>query len=1031
MLGLAGGSRVACVAALVLLATAAPASAQLGPVQGVADATAESVTSAPGEIEALANGEQSAPTTASNILCPPASEVGALLDEHADETPLGGVGAGLTSLACSADLLQFDFFTRWTPAGGSPQTRTTRAVVGVPTLLEADGDSQPDLIGTLTVSGNDLAMVVERFPGEEGAVPASVEAVLTDSSRRVIGREHLAFGYDARADRAPGKFTLSTPVETLLRPQSQYRFDVAQEGRGETIALLGSVFDGGIANRRNPTEVRLDYGASPDTASVEASTGDGVTATLTTNRPGPATLSGRIVDGSAVDSVEVGFEDLPTSLTLGLDSDTGTVTYSASAPMNRLSAKVDTSAPTFLNARHFEATLLSVPQALTLTLGQDASNITLEADEPIGQLDFRARSADRAYPDIPAGEAGATVDATGGELALALRLFDLRRIAVSLDPIVFEADMRGGQTFTIDARLPGSGGPIEADIVFDPLPAQISFTVDSDTGELSYEGSAPMDRLFASVRSGSPVLLEATHVEAEMLSVPQSFDLTVGQESDEFALTADQPIGQIDIKARSANRSFPAIPAGEAGVVYDDRGPELALALRVFQLERLAVRPDPLLLEAKMEGGRKFTATVDLDTSGGPVHAEALFDRLPAVVSVGLRDLSAGGSALDLTGSAPIGFLRLAAEGVELLPGADNLEVEINDLPTNVSVELPETGELAKLVANAPIGQLRIAASDDGGALPARSYLPGDTVRNDLFRFRDVPGDFAIGIRLTAVREIGVNLDPVNLTLKQDASRTRPVDIDASFLNGTTPITVTGLLNKPHSTTSISVVLTSGQATRVVFDNSANMASFELHARNLGSVKSADAVFTNVSKRLSMCLDPGPRCQRPNPHGLSRYSPTVASIDFDDFGSQNAGQFTTLNANIELTSGDPVQISNLRFRNLSLDFGDSGQTASCLGQKIPKVHLFFDSRGQQFVMNSIKLPPTIRDFRIGTDGNPATASNRLVKVEGWNFACAGIDSEARGSMNCGGQRNLTVSLGALGNVNLLNFLGFQLVPVCS
>lgn len=998
-------------------------------VEGVVAGAAETVEKAPGEAQRLLSGEQGPLTTAANILCPSASGVDDLVQEHLADTPIGPLGAGLTSLVCSAGLLEFDFHTRWSRPGGGTVTRTTSATAGIPTPLNVDDDPEPDLTGTITLTGgDDVALVVERVSGETADLPVAVEAVLTDTEMRVFGRRHLAFGYDARGDRAPDELNIATPVDTLLGPQGEYRFDLTQTGRGESIALIGALFDGDPVNRTNPTDVRLEYGASPDQASVRARVRDEVNATLTTNRPGPAELSGRVVENGSEDTVVVGLHDLPSQLDLTFDGDAGKVVYDASATMDRLTARLDTAEPTFLNARHFEATLLDLPQHVEITAGRGSNDFALVADEPIGQIDLRARSENRAYPEVPAGEAGAIFDATAGELGLALRVFGLRKIAATFDPVRIETDMEGGRVFTVDATLADG---TEADLTLDKLPAQLTLAIDAATGTVTYGASDPMDRLAAVVKRPEAIFLGAGHVEATLLDVPTGFTLAVGQDVSQFELAADQPIGQIDLKAKSPNRAFPDIAAGQAGVAFDATGGELGMALRVFGLNRLAVSLDPVQLETDMAEGRVFTIDAKLDQDPGepPIHATGVIDELPATFSVGIEDLpeAQGGSRLHLEGSDPIDFLRLATTGLELLPGADKVELEINGIPTEVSVDLPESGQLAGLTASDHIGQIRLVASDGDGTLPV------DTVAGsgpDLFRFRDVPGDFEVAARLTAVRALGVNLDPINLTLQQDPAKTRPVDIDAAFESGGEDVTVDGLLNKPSATTSLSVVLDDGQPARLVFENAANVGRLELDAEGLGSVAQADVRLDNIPRYLSVCLDPGPGCRR----GGSRPYPTDVSVDFEDNGTQTSG-FTTLNAVIELTSGDPVSITNLRFRELAMDFGQ-GSNFSCKGVTIPRMYLFLDSDDRPFVMNSIKFPPTVRDFRIGTDGNNARGQNRLVTLKGPNdvflLGCIGLDTSASGSLACGGQRALIIRAGFLGDINVLDFPIFgQLLPVCS
>ena len=74
--------------------------------------------------------------------------------------------------------------------------------------------------------------------------------------------------------------------------------------------------------------------------------------------------------------------------------------------------------------------------------------------------------------------------------------------------------------------------------------------------------------------------------------------------------------------------------------------------------------------------------------------------------------------------------------------------------------------------------------------------------------------------------------------------------------------------------------------------------------------------------------------------------------------------------------------------------------------------------------------------------SPATAGLRVARMQGWGTRgrrqglAAGprgdtvLDQRTSGSLNCGGQRSLVTRFDGI-DVNLLNHLGQQLLPVCS
>jgi hypothetical protein len=316
--------------------------------------------------------------------------------------------------------------------------------------------------------------------------------------------------------------------------------------------------------------------------------------------------------------------------------------------------------------------------------------------------------------------------------------------------------------------------------------------------------------------------------------------------------------------------------------------------------------------------------------------------------------------------------------------------------------------------------------------LPARS-IGGDPLLGDFFRY-DASSDrvSAMG-RLTAMRDLAVSFNPFMLALDQDASSTRALELDALLGDG---VGLEALLNRPHASTSISTVFSPGGPTRVMFDNSGKMERFELAAWGIEGSEAVHLALDNVSPRLSMCMDAGPACQRPNPHGVQRYSTTEtthSSMDLDDFGTHGSGSGpafrTTMNAFIDQGEDtDPIQFTNIRFRNLGLDIQDANGAHISNCGTLPRLSMFVDSRGHPFVINQVAHPGLADSLRLGTDGNPARASNRLSKINGWSsgfLGClGGTDQSHSGALSCGGQTQVVLRT-ELGTINAVNLFAFS------
>lgn len=1394
-------ARIVGVGTVVALASATPAHAQLGGIvkkttSAVSTAVSGTAATALPSTGAVLSGDQGLLPTASQLLCPTAQSLADILNTPGlGELGVGTVGQGLATLTCSAGLLEYRFETTFRRADGTTVSRTTPATIGVPTALNVDDDVTPDLLGTISFTGsNSIGLTINRAAGETATLPVSVQAVLHDRTRKTLGRTHLAFGYDARHDRAPGAFTLSTAADTVLRPDGTYNLTVAQQQRGSRIALTAGIFDGTYAVPVNPTDVRLDYGASPDTATISARVGDEVSASLAQNRVGPATLSGRVVDGLRAEAFSAAITDLPASLNMtartgedvsatynasatvsriraaftrleagttrqkavlnlddvptgfsaAMDDGAGTITTTGGAlgvteigiangeprfldgepayvnadddglvgstalripgleratftigdapsisakiaatpllarvhdPARTISARVDQlpdefdltfdldagrldfdgkgtgidrvtltgdgSQPIFGRATTLRGTLEGIPARTIATLdaGNGRGGVTIEGGGAIGKVELVASNGDL---ELPAGEGDGAIyrDVTGGEFLVAARVHDLREVRfdtsgttqvravtrggpfslglrtddvdadgeildlpadatlglgledgqITFDGADADGQDAGIELLTLQARLaqpllgsgdrikarierlpahvtlgfaqdsggasltadqpirlielqawedgkpepempadqgailrdrPGqdfelaarvrelkalrldltdairlrtetAGGLFTADIdtqslraraTIDQLPTVLDLGLDLDSGRVTYSGAAPVDRISVDLGGDEPLFLGGTDFAIDLLSVPTAFALTIGQDLDEsILLETDQPIGQIDVSASSPGREAPVIPDGEAGAKLDSTDGKLGLALRVFDLRRMAVDTAPIALEATMRPGTPFRVDAKLDSPDGPpappLHVLADIENLPASFRVALADLNpagsetSGGTKLEYSASNDVGRIRIKADGVALLEGADGIEAELGGVPRAFTLALPDqpqTGPkppLASLTVGGgqAIGELRLAA---GG-----SPMPATGQPDDLFSYNGDPAAFGVAVRLTGLSGLSMNLDPVNLVLDQVPSTTKPITLDASLpQEGGDPATVTGVLDKPTGHTEVGVVLpdpdvTPAQPTRLQLRNGTaaapgTMGRISLNLTNLGSIPAASFSLTNIARALDACLATDGACRPADrlPSPLSDYVRSNAnvfgyrerpdttqsgtaggqnrpyaaqvSMDFNDLGTSgngsSIGSMTTMNATIDLgNGGQPVQVQNVRFHRLALDFGMPGTTFSYLGQDVPRLYLFVDSVNRPFVLNKIAYPPTISDFRLGTDSDPAVANRRLVWLPGRKSGGAALDPRATGSLDCGGGKSLKSD-----GIDLLNFpLVGQLIPVC-
>ncbi|MDO9409279.1 hypothetical protein [Patulibacter sp.] len=872
----------------------------------------------------------------------------------------------------------------------------------------------------------------------------------------------------AIALRAPettqGAFGLSSEGE-IDRIEVQ-----AANGAGELPTVPGAATDAGALVDTTDGRFRLaarvfrlrSVSVAPSPAAVDLRTGVAQTFRIDARTPGARAGSDPLHLTALV-------RDLPTALKIGLqDGDTPRLTYAADAPVSELSVEaeglglVEGADRLRLALRDLDgdgALAFRAPEGVDDRIGLTTDGLT------IGRLDVAATGGGLDYPSVPGGDdaAGAFVDTTGGAFRLAARILRPESVTLGTSPVSLALKTGVAQPFRVDATVPGSGdgaAPVhlQADILDLPERLTLGLEDGADGTRLRYAADAPVETIDVT-GTGIPLVDGADKLHVRLSGVEGDGAIGVRSGDDgRIGLTADGvAVKTVEVEAADAGSPFPSVPgpADGAGAFLDTTGGAFRLAARVFELRSITVDPDPITLEATTGVAKPFrvdatlAAAADAPAGTAPTHVEALVEDLPTTFKLGLADADDGGSKLAYQASERVSRLEVEATGVPILEGTDRIAAAVRDVPKAFDLTLPsQEGDVARPLATlgigdgeAAIGELRLAAgATDLPATGLQADGTNDPAVADRFEYRSAdPAAIGVGVRLTGVKGLNLGLDPIAIRLDQDETRTKPVDLVATLPGeaGAPAATINGRFSKTSASTSIAAVLQDGQPTRLTFGNARNLDRLTLNATNLGSIPKLDLALDNLPRTLNVCVDSAGGCRRANPNalsggtaaGLNRPYAAQTSIDLDDAGTQLAGQRTTLNASLPV-DGNVVNVENLRFRNLGLDLGQSG-TFKYAGQDIPRIYLFADSRGQPFTINRIQYPGTIESFKIGTDASPATATNRIVWLRGTKgFLGAQFDNLQAGTLNCGGQRELSVKVLGL-NINILNIFGQQVLPVCS
>ena len=963
-------------------------------------------------------------TTLTRTLCPIVTQ----LDDAVEPVPVVRDVTGLVrALVCNLGVLEYRFHTVWEGPGGQRIERTHNAVIGVPTPLNVDNKPGSDVNGTIAPVGLGLQLAIQR---QNTNVPlaASVEAVIKDPTGS-LGAENVAVGYDQLGDRVPRKFTARLDLSKLAVGESSLGIKVTQHSPGDDTDVIASMFDGTPSDRQNATTGRIEFDNSPTDLGIDLALGDPLVATLSTNTPGPVNATVSTTDGTDTSNFSAKIQDLPNKMTLSVGQASPRVVYTGTdaggnpVAIDHLALTADSTTPLFSRATNLAARIDGLPSGTELSLDQASNQVTLDATQAIGKVELFAGSQPEAPGDLPpAGEQGARiVDRPADPYVIGARVRGLRSLAAGLnEPYTLHTETAGGP-FGIEAILPD----VEASIGINDLPTVLDLTADLAGGQIAYTGAGEIDEIGIDVASATPLFLDANEVGLLLQGVPTSFTLNLAPSFDNFAFTADNGIDKIEAKAKSPSAADDSgvLAANDAGAVLRKVGANTFVFARVFNLQELAVGLNPVDVTARMESGHRFVGDVILEQGGGApnLDLDATIANLPSEVNFGLGNDGTGGSRIHYAANAEINEIGLNATGLELLPGADPLRGILTGIPREFTLDLPATGPVAKLnVPSGQLGMVRVSA----GALA----LPG-TGGNDQFTYRDLPGQFGIAGRLSAVRGFSIGLDPVDMRLDlstNDADR-KPIQADARIQESASdPVQlIQAFLNKPSASTTLGLVTAENQPTRMAYTGTSRIDQIDLHAENLAGLPLIDGHLVDIPRELDVCFDPGEGCHRPNPHNINRRETSNISIDIDDNDSSGSVPLQLTAADIVTEPGaDPIVLRGIRLHELGADIGIDPEFDPPSDMN---AHVFIDSDNRPFSIDRVTYD-SVKHFALGTVASPASAQDRLVNLNG--LGITGLDTEHRGNLNCGGRQQLDIEvLGITLNLLDLPIVG-QAVPLC-
>lgn len=427
-----------------------------------------------------------------------------------------GLNLASSSIALPAEvlaLLPSALRYRWETSLNGYRQRV-EAVLNLPTLLDVDGDSTPDVNAMLSISGtNSVTMTVERIGGgivKLGDLPLKIEAVVADP--RAGSTSLFALGYDASDSRAPDRFSEVISIGGGVN-STELTVSISATGAGPNLTLLAEEFAELPNGQRDPDQtVALGLAPVPASAFVTVSLGDDISLSLGATPRSTADV--RFVDhaGSVPQTVLATIDQLPTEMNLQFVESNGDrlLSYTASQTVGTITVDADELSG-FGDANRVALVLGDIPTAMSLSFGSEG-----EFDLDLGNADLgllEALLTDGATVSVPAGYDGVTLLDLPGSSVLSARIRGLKRVSGQQAPLSLYLDSIAAQPFRVELReQPGSSAKQTYTLatlrnlqrrtriaVKDGSKQEISYSADAAASSFSFETNAgSRDRLTAS-----------------------------------------------------------------------------------------------------------------------------------------------------------------------------------------------------------------------------------------------------------------------------------------------------------------------------------------------------------------------------------------------------------------------------------------------------------------------------------------------------------------------------------------------------
>lgn len=785
------------------------ASATVSSTSTTAGATATaavSTTATPNPHDGLDGAFGGSPTTLlQGILCPIVTAVTGVT------TNIPGVGPILDQLPgiiCAINVAGYVYRTTYYPTSGPPLVKYTRALIGVPALIDVDGKGLPDFTGLIGIALPGLSLQLSRSLLFSASERVTIEAVAIVPG---VANTYVGFGEDGSKAGTAKHWKAALTIAGFSSAGADLKLAIDTLNAPSSLAVLGEMFSGADPDAPDNT-YRGTGGFTPVPATfttriVAASSRQEFHVTSTQTKL-DANID--ILTPGRAQNVNATVDQLPSSIDVVHDTSGGadTTTYDANAAIAKITGTYhDTVGGNISTAAALDA--WGIPQHLSFV--QAGNQTTVDAGTgKIDRIQARFASGSEVDPLDPSTAPFAKFHrTTTSNFTAGLQVSDFKSVSIDQGPplkgrLVF-ATAPTLFPFTLDDDVTST--KVKGHL--SNLPADTEVTVDPDNGHLTFDGHGTgIHEIAVNATRPTPFFTRATRLDLTVQDLPSQVTVDFKPDGSALKFTPSQPIGSVRLLA-SDGTDAPASSGDHAS--YEDTPTLYRLFLRMDSVGEITFNTAPVLTATLNTGSRQTMTLFAHLADAAHTHnltVDGTIDQLPTQITV-TADLDNG--FLNYTGNNTIDDIHVTAQDTlaNFFARANKLDLDIAGLPASNTFEFKPDLTTAKFTPSSPIGSVSLLASNGADA-------PATNATDDYASYEDTPSLYRIFLKVRGISGLEFSADPMSGTIK--TSSPQIMHLFANLADGTHNLKVNGTIDKVPSHIDFSLDQPTDSTTVVEYD---------------------------------------------------------------------------------------------------------------------------------------------------------------------------------------------------------------------